>query len=195
MDNLADLLKVQHTDDTLGVIHNLGVRRLTPFDSFTCTPTFVEALWAKMRTQDYVFDDFYRGNEQLFAESLLNRGAMHFIVGEQQGYAVVRNLYASDNAELHYCIWDRKMAFRDISECGTELVNFLFKRLKVARITAPIPINNPNAKKFATMLGFKFEGTIRKSFLFHDKRYDIDIYGLLKEDWLMMRRYNNAQRN
>lgn len=195
MDLDNGILEVQHSISERNRIRDLGFVKLTPFNPQTMTEQQVQWLWENMKTQDYAFDDFHRGSAELFAQSLFDRGSIFFLVDTDRGFVVVRNLYGSDNAELHYVVWDRTMTFREIVQCGYEIVNFLFKHLKVARITAPVPDYNKNAAKFTTLLGFKFEGCLRDAILYHERHYAINLYGFIRTDWLTSTRYNNAQRN
>lgn len=162
---------------------NLGLSLLAPINMATLGAEGMNALWQKVKTQDYAFDDFSRDKAVLFAASLAAVGSLHFELGKGQGYAVVRNLAASDNADLHYCVWDPKMSFKMILNAGGELVNFLFVQAKVHRVTASVPVYNENAARFATLLGFKFEGLIRQAVRYHNEYFDVKIFGLLRKDW------------
>jgi len=174
--------------------YNLGLRLFSPINMATLGEKGMQDLWEKVRTQDYVFDDFTRDNALFFAASLAEVGVLHFELGEGQGYAVVRNLAASDNADLHYCVWDPNMPFKRILQAGEELVNFLFTQAKVHRITATCPTYNPNAARFATLLGFKFEGLMRQAIRYHDAHHDVKIYGIIRKEWEEARYNPNAIR-
>lgn len=180
MDNVTDLPQVEHVSDERGAFHHVGLSLLTPINPDTYTR--MAWLWEKLKTQDYAFDDFGRGDMEIFALSLLDPGSLHFEFGDH-GYVVVRNLRHSDNPSIHFCIWDRGVAFKEITAAGRELIDFLFKRLKVARVSANVPTYNKQAEKFAMMLGFKFEGTVRQGILWHEKHYDINLFGLLRREW------------
>jgi RimJ/RimL family protein N-acetyltransferase len=190
MDSNTDVLEMQRSERVSGDFHNVGLKRLTPFDPLTINPQKIQWLWDRVRSQDYVFDDFYRGDAESFARGLLDGQSLHFLA-DTRAYIVVRNVRMSDNAEIHYCVWDENMQFREIVQCGYEIVNFLFSRIKVNRITAVVPFYNKNAAKFATILNFKFEGCIREAALYHDRHYDVSIYGILQHEWLKTR-YRNA---
>lgn len=193
MDEDTGFFEMQHVERGSQDFRHVGLAKLTPINPQGLTPEFFEWLWEKVSSQDYVFDDFWRGDRNAFAAQLLVPGSFHFVI-DDRGYAVVRNLFKSDNAELHYVIWDKAMQFREIKQCGYEIVNWCFKYAKVARITAFVPTYNKNALQFATILGFKFEGCLRNGIVYHDKHYDVSIFGLLQSEWLTSR-YNHAKRH
>jgi RimJ/RimL family protein N-acetyltransferase len=180
MDNNTDLSEVVGIEHEHRPVHNVGLKLLTPINPDTYTR--MQWLWEKLKTQDYAFDDFGRGDIEVFAMSLLDSGSLHFEIGSS-GYVVVRNLRYSDNPSVHFCIWDRGMAFKEITAAGRELIDFLFRKLRVARISATIPVYNKPAEKLAMMLGFKFEGAIRDGILFHEQHYNLNLYGMLRKEW------------
>jgi hypothetical protein len=185
VDGTTDLLEEQRIVDERRRLYHL--ERLTPINPNRYTR--MEWLWDNLKTQDYAFDDFGRGDVETFAMSLLDSGSLHFEFGEA-GYAVVRNLRFSDNPSIHFCVWDRSVPFREILSAGRELVDFLFTTLKVARVTASCPVYNKQASKFAMMLGFKFEGVTRNGILFHEKHHNVEQFGILRNEW----EKKNAQR-
>jgi len=58
---------------------------------------------------------------------------------------------------------------------------FPFRVLEVARVTGLIRAENLNAQRFASRLGFKYEGCMRKAF---PDGGDLVLYGLLREEYL-----------
>jgi hypothetical protein len=192
MDSDNGIHEVQRSERERENLRNLGLNRITPINPATATREELITLWENLSSQDYAFDDFTRGNMHMFLEGLLDPGSLHFAI-DTRGYIVVRNLQLSDNASLHYAIWDRSMKFSEIIQCGYEVINFLFSQIKVERITAMIPSYNPNATKFATMLNFRFEGEIRNGVVHHEKHHNVRIYGILRSDWINVR-YNHARR-
>ena len=182
MDIHADLPEVEHGGNELHDFRSLGLLRLTPINPEHYSPLKMQTLWENVQKCDYVFDDFCRNDATIFACSLADPDSLHFEI-DTRGYCVIRNVTRSDNAYIHYCIWDREMPFKEVLLAGRELIDFLFKRLKVARCTATIPVYNTQAIKFAKLLGFKFEGELRNAILYHEKHYNVDLYGLLRTEW------------
>ncbi|HTS70381.1 MAG TPA: GNAT family protein [Terriglobia bacterium] len=63
------------------------------------------------------------------------------------------------------------------------LVDYLFLELKLHRIEIRCATNNPKSCAVPKRLGFSKEGTLRQAQAFDDVYLDIEVYGLLAEDW------------
>lgn len=142
----------------------------------------MNALWRKVSTQDYAFDDNSRGNPQAFVMSLVDPTSLHFAVNDS-AYVIVRNVHFASDANIHIVLWDRSFPFRDVIEAGRQILEMLFKDKGVNRVTGMIPKFNPPAERFAKLMGFKYEGTMRKSVKYKDEFHDVDIYGLFFREY------------
>lgn len=146
----------------------------------------MQALWQKVATQDYAFDDASRGDPRNFVLSLVEPNSVHFTANDA-GYVLVRNVYPESDASIHFVCWDRNFPFRSIIEAGRQVLDYLYTERSVNRVTGYIPKYNALALRFATTMGFKFEGTLRKQIKFKGEFHDVDIYGLLAKEFV--RRY------
>jgi hypothetical protein len=182
MDVVSSVPQMQYSECELDAFHHLGLKRCRPINPQKYPPERLQWLWERLQTQDYAFDDFSRNDPVLFALSLNDTGSMHFEV-DDSAYIVLRGLRYSDNPNIHFCVWDKKMPFREILSCGREILSFAFTHLGVARITAPVPEYNERAIKFATLLGFRFEGLLRGAILYKEKHHNVHLYGLLRKEW------------
>ena len=63
------------------------------------------------------------------------------------------------------------------------LVGYLFSRFPTERVSAGTDIENVGAQRVLESLGFKQEGTIRRSMFRGGKWGDALIYGVLREEW------------
>src|SRR6266478_883717 len=63
------------------------------------------------------------------------------------------------------------------------LFNDLFTRYELNRLTAYIPAFNKQAIRMATIIGFRFEGELRRAFLSHGKYHNLQLYGLLQSEF------------
>ena len=63
------------------------------------------------------------------------------------------------------------------------LVDYLFSELKLQRIEIRCAANNPRSCAVPKRLGFSKEGVLRQAQAFDDRFLDIEVYGLLAEDW------------
>lgn len=180
MDSNDNQPEVQHEYREYSDFRYVGLTRLTPINPYEFPADRIEWLWGKVSSQDYAFDDLTRGQVEPFIAGLFVKDSMHYLIGDA-GYILVRNLNGI-NPDIHFTIWDKQMKFRDIIEAGKELISHVFKFTQCARVTGLIPTYNERAKKFSTLLGFKYEGELRNATVYYGKKYGIQIYGLLREE-------------
>ena len=68
-------------------------------------------------------------------------------------------------------------------EATTRLINYIFEKSDINRISIVIWDNNLSSKKLAQKLGFVQEGIERKARFKNNKFIDLYCYGLLREEW------------
>ena len=66
--------------------------------------------------------------------------------------------------------------------CGA-VVEYLFTELKLQRLEIRCATDNPRSCAVPKRLGFTKEGVLRKAQALDDHYLDIEVYGLLAEDW------------
>lgn len=69
------------------------------------------------------------------------------------------------------------------SEAAKIMVDFLFLSKDVVRIQAQTDLRNVASQKVLEKVGFKKEGTIRKSFFTRGEPRDYYLYSILREEW------------
>jgi hypothetical protein len=141
----------------------------------------VEWLWNQLKGQDYAFDDTTRGVSQMWVNSLADPRSEHYEFGDD-GYVVANGITPRCNANVHFAIWGKRTV-PEVLEAGRELLEHLFSTYDLNRITAMAPVNNKPASRIAILLRFKYEGELRKAFLFHSIYYNVSLYGLLREEF------------
>jgi RimJ/RimL family protein N-acetyltransferase len=177
MVNNAVNTEVQRSNDS-----NSNLRLLIPIDANTASGEYMNWLWQRIATQDYAFDDYSRGNPQMFINGLLDYNSIHWAI-EESGYIVARNVRKGGSCDLHFVIWDRQYPFPKAIQAGKEALDHLFNISGVERVTGPVPTHNHQAKRFATLLRFKYEGSMRRAELYKGIYYDVDIFGILKSEF------------
>lgn len=192
MDNSVHLSPVGPSGSESNPLRSLGWNLVTPLNTPALSKEETELFWQLVSGQDYEFSDFERGNREAWLTRFKDMRHLHLDIGGD-GYCVLINAWCCDTPDLHFCIWNPERPFRDILAAGVEILNFVFKQMNAARVTGFIPENNPNAKKFATMLGFKFEGELRQAFLYHGKRLNVSIFGILRQEWLQRQERLNGR--
>jgi ribosomal-protein-serine acetyltransferase len=63
------------------------------------------------------------------------------------------------------------------------LLDYLFSELKLQRIEIRGATDNPKSCAIPRRLGFSKEGVLRQAQAFDDRYLDIEVHGLLAEDW------------
>jgi len=63
------------------------------------------------------------------------------------------------------------------------LVDYLFSELKLHRLEIRCATSNPKSCGVPKRLGFSKEGVLRQAQAFDDRFLDIEVYGMLAEDW------------
>jgi ribosomal-protein-serine acetyltransferase len=63
------------------------------------------------------------------------------------------------------------------------VIDYLFSELKLQRIEVRCAADNPKSCAIPKRLGFTKEGVLRQAQAFDDRFLDIEVYGLLAEDW------------
>lgn len=189
MDGYADLPQGSRGSSPSDAFHSVGLTLVTPFRGSQLSPDELVQLWQNVSSQEYMFNDFERGNMEGFLTRTMDDRHLHLMFG-QDGYCLVLNAWACDTPELHFCIWNRERSKRQVLEAARQIVTFVFAKMRAVRIGSFIPEYHKDATSLATLIGFKFEGCIRRGALFMGKHYDVNAYGLLREEWSNSHAYN-----
>jgi ribosomal-protein-alanine N-acetyltransferase len=88
--------------------------------------------------------------------------------------------------------WINKKYWRNgyITEAKIALNDFAFKKLKLRRLDSPVYKDNKASNATQLKMGYKLEGMKRRSVVSKASGiiHDVNIYGLLKEDWQKARK-------
>lgn len=93
-------------------------------------------------------------------------------------------------AELGYWLGTNYHRKGFMTESVNRVIDFAFNELKLRRLETPIFKENKPSQELAKSLGFKYEGTKRKSVKTKStgKIHDVNVYSLLKEEWSKVKR-------
>lgn len=104
--------------------------------------------------------------------------------GRLIGGVGLRLVEPHQHAELGYWIgvpyWGNGYA----TEAAREMLRYGFERLKLHRIFANHFKNNPASGRILRKLGMQHEGCQRGHFRKWDQFVDLELYGLLRQDWM-----------
>lgn len=87
------------------------------------------------------------------------------------------------DANAHYTFFDRKHHGR--VPLVKKMLQFWFEKYGFRRLSAEIPnFVTPQARHFAQECGFSYEGKRRKAASYKDDWFDVNLYGLLRQEAL-----------
>jgi len=188
MDIINNLSEEQYCERQRKAAAGLGFKLITPINMDDYPAERFNKLWPLLDSQEYMFDDFSKGNLQGFVEGMIKPFTFNFELGNLQGWATLRNAFEGSSTELHYAIWDKAFNVTSTVAAGREICDFAFQKVGVHRITGLIPQHNKTAQKLATLMGFRFEGEMKQAFKQNNKYQGLCIWGFTVDEWA--RRYN-----
>lgn len=181
MDDNANLSEVEYRSSQHDRAHNIGLVRVLPINVDTCPEQLFLDLWGQIKEQGYAFEDHTRNDMAAFAKSMIQPNTFNFEVpGVAFGQLV--GCFEGSNCEIHFCTL-KTGPTEPLLQAGMEMFWFAFEQVKVNRITALIPGFNGKIIRFATLMRMKYEGQIRKAFLYNKEYWDLHLYGILASEW------------
>ena len=181
MDNETDISKVPPVERKLHNFHHVTLVDPTKFEA-----DLTNYLWSKVRNEDYAFDDLSRDNPTAFCLALVAPQCAHFFLGDPSrpsGWALLKGLWKFSNPDIHFVVWDKKYPVQDLKAAGKEVISWAFQTWQCNRVTAMIPVFNDAARRLAILLRFQHEGCLKQAMLFHGRWVNVDMCGLLREDF------------
>jgi len=135
---------------------------------------------------------YTRVEAKSFVESLTNdKTRLVFAIVMKHDLLHVGNIslqnidYICRSAELAVIIGERKYWGRGIAfDAGKLLINHGFQQLNLRRISLGTSAENISMIKTAEKLGFTREGEKRQAHYKNGRYVDINMYGLLKDEWV-----------
>ncbi len=156
---------------------------LTPINIQEYPPARVRQLWEQISRLTYAFDDSTRDNPEAFLEQFIMPANQFFEIGDLQGLVSISSMQPGVNASLHFVVWDYSLKITQLMAAAKSLVGVLFDGFGLNRLTAIIPEGNTQARRLATLLGFKQEGQLRGAFLSDGQYQNLVLYGLLHSEF------------
>jgi RimJ/RimL family protein N-acetyltransferase len=95
---------------------------------------------------------------------------------------------ADRHAELGYWIAQTSWGNGYATEAADEMLDFGFTELDLNKIHAHHMTDNPASGQVMQKIGMKLEGTLRQHIVKWGHVKDLDLYGILKDDWLKHRK-------
>lgn len=159
-----------------------GFKHLRVIDRETIDEQRLKWLWDHANTQDYAFDDFSRGKVEWFLFQLADHNVEYLEIGDS-GLFIIQNPMQGGDAGIHFIVWDRNFSLHSNKAPAYELLDYLFYKVGVHRVSGRIPVYNRLAPRFALAMGMKFEGELQEAVLWHGKYHNVQMYGLLERQY------------
>ena len=142
----------------------------------------LKQVWYKLSTKcPEVFCDQTKGDGAYYIMVLTTPGSVHFYWGDK-GVVSVMDILPKSSASVHIAFWE-PVEVKEKIEVLQRLFTWLFKEFQLNRLTVAIPEFAKGAKGLALLMGFRFEGALRKGILYEGRYFDTQLYGLLRSDF------------
>lgn len=159
------------------------------------TPRNLRTFWERCKTRRYatIFNEEIRGDFHKFMEVFVREGPNGFesrgvfwVVDDFVGILYLTDIDPTNDAKAHYVFFDGRHHGR--LNLIRSMLAYVMITYDFHRLTAEAPLFfRPSALLFAEEIGFVKEGRKRLARRFDNKWFDVNIYGLLREDaekWL-----------
>ena len=88
--------------------------------------------------------------------------------------------------ELGYWLAESLQGKGIITTCVKKLISYAFVKMKLNRVQIKVAVGNKKSAAIPQRLGFQMEG-IERAGEFHENKFlDLQVYSLLKQDWLTL---------
>lgn len=148
-------------------------------EAFEASFDNVKDLWEKFNKFDKLFCDQLRGDFRKFTETILSANTIILKVSDI-GVVYVTDLIPGDSAQGHFLFWDRKSAGRH--RIILAALQWVMDNFDLHRVSIEVPRHAYNALHRLYKIGFRVEGVLKKAQLFEGERYDIFLFGVLRDE-------------
>lgn len=138
-------------------------------------------LFEKFREFPYALDDSTRDMElETFYNLLIARTNVFYEIGDEVGLAIATNVRPRLDANFHLIFFDRSLKGRE--PLFNAIAGDLMRRAQLRRITAIVAGDNVAMQKFYDRIGLVHEGTLREATFRRGRYYNLEVYGMLREE-------------
>lgn len=157
--------------------------------SMPLTPENIEKFWKKASKFRTLYGREISGGVQEFANLFLRQrddgqydaNGLFFVINDFVGVIYLTDIREEEDATAHYTFFDRRHHGRE--NLIREVLKWGFKRYNFNRLTVEIPCyTTPQTRHFVVKCGFAYEGKRRKAAMYKGELFDVNLYGILKEE-------------
>lgn len=150
------------------------------------SPENIKSLWKKSKEHRILFNDDINGDFDKFCSIFLYEDAsgdiqakgLNFIVDDFVGALFVNNITKTD-ADLHFSFFDSFLRYH----VSINMLEFLFNEFGFDRLSAwVVPFASERVFEFIMDLGFRYEGKKRGAHTYKGNKFDLVLYGLLRNN-------------
>lgn len=147
----------------------------------------LKQLWEKSKEHRILFTDDLNGDFNKFCSVFMSRdinnnlssNGLLWVVDDFVGCLFMSGI-GNREALLHFSFFDGRLRF-DISR---KMIDYIFNEYGLDRLNAEIvPFASQRVFNFIESLGFKREGRKRKAIIYKEEKFDLILYGLLREEF------------
>lgn len=120
---------------------------------------------------------FSKGGQQLHTLIIYENKLVGLV-----GFNTIRK--AHQKAEIGYWIAENMQGKGIVTKSVHRLIHYGFHQMNLNRVIIRVNTENIASQNIAKRLSFKYEGTLRQSLKVNDKFADMQIYGLLKSEFV-----------
>lgn len=105
--------------------------------------------------------------------------------GEIAGLASYKDIdRVNHRCEIGYWLAEKMQGKGIMTRTVKKMVEFGFRNMRMNRIQIKVAVGNVKSAAIPRRLGFYFEGTERSGEFHTDRYYDLEVFSLLKTDWI-----------
>jgi len=97
---------------------------------------------------------------------------------------VVKFIKDRKSCEVGYWLRSDLQGKGIMTRACTAFINYLFRQKNLNRIEILVASGNAKSKAVCKRLGFSHEGTLRQALWLYDNYHDLELYAMLKDDWM-----------
>lgn len=144
------------------------------------TPQKVTELWDKLHVIDGLFDDYTRGNYQIFVQRLQSPDSVYLERDDGNGILYLSGVVPGLRAYGHVVYWDKRLRKRE--DFTLSCLQWLMSMLSLRKVNVWLPSYAKAAVAFTKRMGFKHEGTLRNWSYSNGQLFDIEAFGITSEE-------------
>lgn len=150
----------------------------------------IQKFWEQARKYRVVFGEEVVQDSKKFMNVFLQFdggvptvNGLFFIVNDFLGAFYLTEIVPGEDALAHYVFFDRKLRGR--KDLVQKMMEYVFKKYQFHRLSAEIPnYASAGARHFIQDCGFAYEGKKRKAAEYKGDRFDVNLYGILRNEVL-----------